>query len=414
MHLLTDLVRNAYILYEVSASEAQIKRDRRRLLIAIRSDRGECILATSTTGESRTAPQIKWYRCPIEPEKLRELTRRSDAKGLFYSLGNLLLLAVTAYFAYYFFVREVWLGFALFLWLHGSIRSVASSAHHELAHGTVFKTKWLNALFLRIWSITINFNFHRYKLSHTYHHLYTLHQEADGEVVLPLKLQLRILAWIQLLTFNITGFVKGTIEEIRFAISGTYRDEWTVRIFTPKQHATFKRAVRLGRFHFACHFGVFVVSAIFGFWILPLLFTLGRYIGGWWGTLLGATMHLGLRDNVPDFRLCCRTIKLDPFSGFVRWGMHYHIEHHMFAAVPCYNLGKLYKSVADDMPERRTLIGAWREMAAIQRKQRAEPEYQFDTPLPAPTDDANAMDPLKADIGDIRPRGFDGSPPPTV
>ena len=125
-------------------------------------------------------------------------------------------------------------------------------------------------------------------------------------------------------------------------------------------------------------------------------------------------MHTGLRDNVPDFRLCCRTIKLDPFSGFVRWGMHYHIEHHMFAAVPCYNLGKLYRTVAADMPERRTMIGAWKEMVSIQRRQRREPDYQFDTPLPEPKDEATEIDPLGADIGDIRPKDFDEEPPRTL
>ena len=370
-------------------------------------------MATSTTGEK--APRISWYRCPIEPAKLKELTRRSDAKGLFYSLGNLLPLVATGYLAYIFYVREIWLGVALALWLHGTIRGVAGSAHHELAHGTVFRSKWLNAFFLRIWAMLIMFNYHRYKLSHTYHHLYTLHQEADGEVVLPKKTPSKVLRWLQLFTIDIEGFIKGFLrDKIRLVVTGKYRDAWTNRIFTPKQQGMFKRTIRLERLHFGFHVAVFIVSAIFGLWIIPVILTLGPYFGRWWGTLLGATMHLGLRDNVPDFRLCCRTIKLDPFSGFVRWGMHYHIEHHMFAAVPCYNLGRLHRAVASDMPARRTLMGAWKEMTAIQRRQRDEPDYQFDTPLPAPKDDATEMDPLRADIGDIRPKDFDEAPPESM
>ena len=361
-------------------------------------------MATSSSGAS--VPRVKWYRCPIEPETLKKLTRRSDAKGLFYALGNLLPLAGTAYLAFIFFQREFWLGFALSVWLHGSIRSVASSAHHELAHGTVFKSKWLNAVFLRIWSVLIMFNYHRYKLSHTYHHLYTLHQETDGEVVLPIRLPSTIWKWIQLATFSFEGFYSGMRDKIQLTVTGKYRDEWSNRIFTPKQAATHRRAIRLERFNFGFHIAVFIVSAIFGLWAIPVVFTLGLYIGRWWNILLGATMHLGLRDNVPDFRLCCRTIKLDPISGFVRWGMHYHIEHHMFAAVPCYNLGKLYRAVAIDMPERRTLIGAWKEMVTIQRRQRTEPGYQFDTPLPQRKDSATEIDPLGADIGDIRPKDY--------
>ncbi|MBT3275025.1 MAG: fatty acid desaturase [Spirochaetales bacterium] len=369
-------------------------------------------MTTSASGEA--AHRMKWYRCTIELTTLRELTRRSDTKGLFYSLGNLLLVAATAYLTYFFYVREIWLGFGLALWLHGTIRTVATSAHHELAHGTVFKSKWLGALFLRIWSLLLIFNYHRYSLSHTYHHLYTLHDEADGEVVLPIKLPSKVLKWLQLFTFNFEGFFRSMTERIRLTITGKYRDEWTVKIFTPKYDATFKRAIRLERILLGLHVAVFIVSAIFELWIIPVLLTLGMYIGHWWGTLIGSTMHTGLRDNVPDFRLCCRTIKLDPFSGFVYWGMHYHIEHHMFAAVPCYNLGKLYRSVATDMPERRTLIGAWKEMVATQKRQRNEPEYQFDTPLPQPKDDAATMDPLRADIGDLKPRDFVESPPKSI
>ena len=325
-----------------------------------------------------------------------------------------MLLAITAYFTHYFFVREIWIGLALALWLHGTIRNVAKSAHHELAHGTVFRSKWLNALFQEIWTLLIMSNYHHYKLSHTYHHLYTLHPDADGEVVLPNKLPTTLLKWLQLLTFDLVLFFKDFQIRFKIVFTGRYNDEWSTRIFTPKQTATFKRAIAWDRFHFGFHVSVFIVSAIFGFWMVPVLVTLGNYIGKWYIKLIGATMHTGLRDNVPDFRLCCRTIKLDPFSGFIRWNMQYHIEHHMFAAVPCYNLGKLYRALAADMPERRTLVGAWKEMLAVQRRQRTEPKYQFNTPLPAPKDDATELDPLGADIGDIRPKGFVDSPSSSV
>ena len=60
-------------------------------------------------------------------------------------------------------------------------------AAHELGHGTVFKTKSLNKLFLRIYSIISWHNYHEYNISHTYHHKYTLHPEGDREVELPLE-----------------------------------------------------------------------------------------------------------------------------------------------------------------------------------------------------------------------------------
>ena len=62
--------------------------------------------------------------------------------------------------------------------------------------------------------------------------------------------------------------------------------------------------------------------------------------------------------------------------------MNWHLEHHMFAGVPCYNLKKLHKAVADDMPKVRTFFGAWKEMLEIKRRQKLDPNYEFDTPVP--------------------------------
>ena len=350
--------------------------------------------------------RVQWYRCPIEPEKLRELTRRSDIKGFLFVIGQLILFGGTAYLAHYFFVRQNWIGVAAALWIHGTIRGVGSSGGHEFSHGTVFKTKSLNSLFVRVWGVLDWFNFHHYKMSHTYHHLFTLHPEGDGEVVLPRNHSLKLLRLLQLFTFDFAVFVQWVYPIVKTAFTGKFHDDWSKRIFTPEQTKPLKRAIRWARFLVAFHVSVAVVSAIFGYWMIPVTLSLGVFTGRWWIYFIGATMHAGLRDNVPDFRLCTRSIKLDPLSGYLRWNMHYHIEHHMFAAIPCYNLGRLHRAVASDMPERRTLLAAWREMREAERRQRTDPAYQFDTPLPKPQSDRIDPDPLGAAIGEIRPRDF--------
>ena len=63
--------------------------------------------------------------------------------------------------------------------------------------------------------------------------------------------------------------------------------------------------------------------------------------------------------------------------------MNWHTEHHMYAGVPCYNLSRLAREIAADMPEPRTLAAAWSEMRETWRRQRSDPAYQYDTPLPA-------------------------------
>ena len=118
-------------------------------------------------------------------------------------------------------------------------------------------------------------------------------------------------------------------------------------------------------------------------------------------------MHCGLRDNVPDFRKCVRSITLDPISTFLYWRMNWHTEHHMYAGVPCYNLKKLYRVIAADMPQPRTLIGAWREMRDIWRRQQQDPGYQFDTPVPQRRGAAKAEDDeLSTSIGELAPESL--------
>ena len=46
----------------------------------------------------------------------------------------------------------MWIGFAAALFLHGTMAGLYGSANHELTHGTVFRTKWLGRLFLRVFA----------------------------------------------------------------------------------------------------------------------------------------------------------------------------------------------------------------------------------------------------------------------
>ena len=57
-----------------------------------------------------------------------------------------------------------------------------------------------------------------------------------------------------------------------------------------------------------------------------------------------------MTDNTPDYRINTRTIALNPVLAFLYWQMNYHIEHHMYAAVPFYNLPELHRIVKHDMP----------------------------------------------------------------
>ena len=118
-------------------------------------------------------------------------------------------------------------------------------------------------------------------------------------------------------------------------------------------------------------------------------------------------MHCGLRSDVSDFRKCVRSITLDPISEFLYWRMNWHLEHHMYAGIPCYNLKKLHSLVAYDMPKVRTLKEAWKEMLDTKRQQDIDPSYEFDTQLPKKGSKLNKNDiSLMSSIGDLAPESL--------
>ena len=357
--------------------------------------------------------RVDWYRCPIDQAALRTLMRRSDLQGWLQAGGHLALFGCTALLTTFFFLQEMWVGFFVALWLHGTVGSFFKGlAVHELGHGTVFKTKWLNRFFLRVFSLLGWWNFHEYAMSHTYHHRYTLHPRGDREVVLPREASLKPGYLLQLFTFNIFGGLEsnGIVPILRETITaafGGYGKDWTRDLYAD-QPAARPLAVNWARTILLFHGGVLLVAVVFQLWLLPVLLSLHVFIGNWLKYFVGLPMHCGLRDDVPDFRKCVRTIKLDPLSEFLYWRMNWHTEHHMFAAVPCYNLKRLHHEVAADMPEPRSLFGAWREMRETWKRQQTESGYQFDTPLPASakTGGTAPQDALAASIGDLAPEAL--------
>ena len=371
----------------------------------------------------RKTMSVKWYRCPIESSTLRKLSRRSDLQGWFQAGGHLTLCIFTASLAYYFWDVKNWLGFVIMLFVHGTIGNFFSGvAPHELGHGTVFKTKWLNKFFMYFFSLLSWWNPFDYASSHTYHHRYTQYADGDRENLFPLDPHLGPIFLLQIFTLNIFSkpgrtFGKGGLLSTIYltcrsslGLVGSIEipsQEWLQALHEdqPTEH---RKSMWWSRLQLIFHGSVLVYSIWIGQWALPFLISVFAFTANWLGFFVGMTQHCGLREDVSDFRKCVRSIKLNPFVSFLYWRMNWHTEHHMYAGVPCYNLKKLSQAIAHDMPEPRTLIGAWREMLEIRRQQMRTPNYQFDTPLPA---SANKIlmgntDELASSIGELAPEGL--------
>jgi len=331
---------------------------------------------------SASARPISWYRVPVAKERLRELTQRSDWKGFLQTVPYLLLLAATGTASYYSYSHlPLWL-FFIILYIHGAFWAFLLNGFHELVHGTVFKTKALNAIFLRIFAF-LSWNSHvRFRASHIRHHASTLHPPDDEEVVLPIKLTLMM--WLKCAIVNPLGLYKVGGDFISHSF-GRMRTPWERTLF-PERDVVGRRALaRWARILLLGHLAIVVVSVATGHWLFAVVTTFARFYGGGFQWIANITQHIGLQDNVPDFRLCCRTLTVNPFMRYLYFQMNWHTEHHMYAAVPCYNLAKLHKEIEHEMPAiSHGLIAAWREIFAINRRQKADPTYQHVYQLPRP------------------------------
>jgi len=365
----------------------------------------------------RKTLKIDWYRCPIDGQILSDLVKKNDSQGLFQAAGHLGLWLLTGTLTYLLFTAQAWSWFLLALFLHGTVGTYFTAPHHELCHRTVFKTPWLNEFFLRIFSLFGWLNFRIYRFSHNYHHRYTLFLEGDREEILPVTPSLRALYILQLFTFNIFGGYqsRGLIPTIRGFLDIAQNrfdnpfNSWSNELYEGHDSQR-KVAVSWARKVLLFHGVVAIAALAIGQPILILIISGSPFIANWHRYFVGVTMHCGLRSHVSDFRKCARSVTLDPLSEFLYWHMNWHLEHHMFAAVPCYNLKKLHAAVADDMPKTRTVLGAWKEMRETWHRQKTDPDYAFDTPVPPPREQQSVEnDPNAESVGDLVDREFASS-----
>ena len=321
---------------------------------------------------------VNWYRTPVEPSLLQSLNQRSDAKGFAQSGGFLGLMALSGAMAIFVQQQSYWLLLIPVLFLHGTICAFMSNAEHELVHGRVFAHQGLNRAFLKLFGFLRWFPYDYYWASHTEHHKYTLHPPQDQEVVLPTR-------------FTLAEFLKqGFVDPARLLEllrtnwrlgRGRLEGDWEEYVLgqDPVRYAVFRWA----RIMLAGHCAIALVSIYYGFWIIPVVVSLTPCYGAWLFFLCNNTQHAGLKDKTTDFRLSCRTIYLNPVFEFLYWHMNFHTEHHMYAAVPCYNLRRLRDAIKHDLPPATNgLVETWRQMIEVQRRQSVEPGFQYEPTLP--------------------------------
>jgi fatty acid desaturase len=331
--------------------------------------------------EKRTPALVDWYRSPLPPALFKQLHARSDGKAWVQTAGCLGLLLAAGALAFWSWGHWAWPVTVALVFAYGMVASFHPNAIHEFGHNTVFRTRIWNRVFLYIYGFLGWHPFVFFDASHQRHHRYTLHPPDDLEVVLPVKLMRRHF-WEQ--GFINYKFFWWLLKAHWRYLNHRYEGDWEQALCAPAEQEQLRRAMtRWSATLFIGHGLIVLVSIWYGLWIVPVLVTLAPFYGGWLFFFCNNAQHTGMRDNVPDFRQCCRTITLNPVVEFLYWHMNYHTEHHMYAAVPCYNLKRLHAAILHDLPPcPHGLRATWRQIGDILRRQEADPTYQYHAPLP--------------------------------
>ena len=314
-----------------------------------------------------------WFRCEIDQALLKSLSRRTNWHGLAYLACFVALLGISAALALN-LVNTLW-SIPAFL-LYGGIWVFATSVVHEAAHGTPFRNRTLNEAVLFIFGFMVQQTPCLLRFVHARHHSRTAMVDEDPEIILTNPMTWRDFVIKELIDIgSIWYFVKAT------ALLAIHRPGKDALACMPaeKMHRAFIEA----QVYMLGYFAVVIWSVAIQSWLPVVMLILPRVFGAPTHGVILATQHFGMAQDIKDHRHTTRTMTVNPFLGVLYWNMNYHIEHHMYAAVPCYRLGKLHRLIKPELPWcPNGLRETWKHIEEVMERQEREPEYQYVAELP--------------------------------
>ena len=286
--------------------------------------------------------KIEWIVPNIK--NIDRLHQKNDFKALIYIMFYIVLLSITGGLSYYFINTGDYFLASITLFFHGTFFSFLgwSGIGHELVHYSVFKTKLLNSFFLKLFALLTWNNYVFFKESHTKHHKYTLYDQKDREIVMPLTPEYD--KWIYLFTFNIPFFYKNIKVLIENSL-GKINGIWGNELFPYEEKEKRLKLFNFARFILIGHVVLATLFIVFEMYPLLLLVTFAPFIGNWLNRMLAISQHINMQGNINDFRRNSTTIRLNWFLSTLYSNMNYHIEHHLYPQVPFYNLPQLSKEL---------------------------------------------------------------------
>jgi Na+-transporting NADH:ubiquinone oxidoreductase subunit F len=363
--------------------------------------------ADSRAAVDQGLADAEWFRPYVDPERFGELMERTTARavadvGLWFAL--LVAFGLAAVLAI-----GNWWAIPLFI-VYGALYGGASDARwHEFGHGTATRSERFNNAVYYVASFFSLRGPTYWRWSHFRHHSDTIIVGLDPEIQVPRP------PTIRRFLLNYTNLVNAPRTLAKFVRHASGRVDAATRSFVPA--GEIRKVVWEARASVGILAGVVAVCVLTRSIVPLLLVGLPSIYGAWLMVFFGATQHLGLHEDVLDHRLNTRTVYINPIFRFLYLNMNYHVEHHLFPAVPYYRLPALHAEIRDVLPEPSpSMWSAYREIIGELLRQRTNPTHELEGRLipdvSTDTADLNGTDDTPGKNGDVADlnagRGVDG------
>jgi fatty acid desaturase len=268
----------------------------------------------------------------VAPERLKQLSVRSDARGLIHLFSQVAALVVISTLIAV--SSGTWWVILPFM-AQGIVLNCLYAGQHETSHRTAFKSRVLNLWVGEIIGFLMILPAQWDRKFHFAHHRNTQNPAKDPEI----------------LAFGINN-----MKDWRISLSGLPYGVGQAQAMAAAARGIFpgyvwwlsdeekKEMVREARLHLAGYALILVLSVVFQSWVA---------LEYWLGPLLVMKVfyqfqnmgeHTGLGYN-PDTLKCTRTLKGPFWMRWLVWNMSYHAAHHTYPSVPFFRLPELDRDI---------------------------------------------------------------------
>lgn len=314
----------------------------------------------------------------LPPALLAELTRLDPWRSTFAVLQTLGAIAVVLAVAWTHFT---WWVVAPAVVLIGILQHALFVLAHDAAHYRLYATRWLNDLVGRFVGTIGGVSMCSYRVIHRLHHNF-LYQPVDPDIALHGGYPRGKAYLVKKLARDLLGLTALKTYAYFFGNPAINADTNTAQRPLDDTSPALRRAARRDRWGVvAFHVGAPLAALALGgppalvkylvLWTLPLVTVIQPILR------LRAICEHGAVTDLSTPLTAARTNLAGPVARFVLFPHHvnYHVEHHLFPAVPHYHLLRLHRLLAERgvlrdaeiRPVRETLRRVFAERAGAPR-----------------------------------------------